>query len=146
MKTIKEMNGSELRVFLGIESVVDKGIETFDKWDNSHMGRDYQSATEQRKYLIDKLTEAAFCGTDDEKIGVIYEAVKDKEDAEALAKELVTFETYAPLWDSINENMSINTEGYNGIDAYVEASQLEFSANLHGGYADEEEIQKLFNE
>lgn len=144
MKTIKEMENHELRVFLGIESAVDilDGDE-FDKWDSSHCGKDFYRATDRRNYLIKELVNRAFNDECDDEVEKIYQAVEDEEDAKILAEELVNFETYLPLWEYLSKDVTA-PDDYDGIDAYVEAAQLEFSKNLFGGYADEEAVLKLF--
>lgn len=148
MKTIKEMESSELRAFLGIESVADKNSDTFDKWDEAHPGRDYLGATERREKLIKGLIDIMFCGTDDEDILTIRSAISDRQDARIIAEELVTIDTYLPLWEYVSEqdDYSEEVENYNGIDAYVEAARLELVENIFGGFADADEVRDLFTE
>lgn len=138
---ITEMTGHELRVLLGIESVVDCDTEAFDTFDNAHM-RDYRSADDTRRYLIDGLTRIAIVGARDQEdpdLLKILECVKDRDDKIALADELINHETFS----AIDIDVTI-PDGYTGADGYVEAARLEFIANLSGGNADANELLSCF--
>lgn len=144
-KNIADMNGSELRHYLGIESVSDRSREAFDRWDNKHPHTDYREADDRRRDLIKKFTDFAFVGPDEDEDDpediAIFSAIKTDDDRKAIAKELVNCNTYS----GIDVDVTF-PEDYDGLDGYVYAAQVEFFYNLSGEYADREEILACFQD
>ena len=141
MKKISEMTGSELRAFLGIDSVVDRSMEEFDAWDDKHIGADYPKADERRKLLIDAIIHAGFSGIEDaeeaERIGYVplYSVNLDEDDKNAIAEEIVNANTCSSLFDSISEIIQLPDDL--SIDEIVELSRAELVANFTGEWVDE---------
>ena len=139
---ISDMNRAQLRCFLRIDSISDSDIATFDEWDNAHPGRDTFTANARRKQLIEQLIANSFVAAVDD-VAYIINSIQDDDDRTAIAQELVNIDTYLPLWETIADNFSV-PEAYTGIDAFVEAAQLEFAANVKGDYAAEDDISFCF--
>ena len=142
MKKISEMEGSELRRFLGIESICDKSISEFEAWDDKHMGRDYYRADDRRRELIEAIIHAKFVGIEDEaeaeQIGYmpLYNVTTDRADEEALVEELVNGETCNRLYDSVIDNVQL-PEGGLSLDDIVKVSKAELLANFHGEWIED---------
>lgn len=83
----------------------------------------------------------------------IMATMQDKEDRKALAEELIDLDNYtdfAPDYSDLGQDAELEAtlrnyiETYKGLDAYVEAAQLEFAENLAQDFADVEDLIALF--
>lgn len=86
------------------------------------------------------MIDAAFEGTDDENLSSMMRRIRNLDDAKAVAAVLVDLHTMSEVEVDVTF-----PEDYHGVDAYVEAAQLEFAYNLLGESAPEEEILALFH-
>lgn len=113
--------------------------------------------TEVQTNLAKDLINYAFTGNTnnitEEYAKKIMSTLQDKEDRLNLAKELISWENYTEFTpdyndlgqdDKLEKELISVKEKYDGLDAFVEAAQLEFAENLAKNYADVEELIKLF--
>lgn len=136
---ISEMDEGKLKEFLGLKkSVIDLTLVEFDALDPS--GKTDAHYEKDKRELIHALKEAAFVGTEDGSITDILNSLNDIADAAAIAGILIDNHTYSEI--EININIPL---WYVGIKGYVFASRLEFSHNLFGSHAEENDLLFFFN-
>lgn len=115
---------------------------------------DYQR-TEDKTRIAKNLIKYVWSGDCDnvEQAKAIIDTMKSHEDRMAFAKMMVDADNYtefAPDYKNLGQNeelekvLASKMEAYNGLDAYVEAAQLELAWNIAEDYADVEDLIKLF--
>ena len=145
MKKISEMNGHELRTFLGIESAVDVfDINDWDDWDNRHH-RDFYEADDVRSSIIEIIVHAGFVGIDEpDEDTEFLEHIKDEADMRSIAEEVVNSNTYTPLFDSIMGNVQLPDDvDCLGMDAIIAACIEELILNRHGRWLEQEDFDQI---
>lgn len=115
---------------------------------------DYQR-TADKTCIAKNLIKYVWSGDCDnvEQAKAILNTMKSHDDRMAFAKMMVDADNYtefAPDYKNLGQDeelekvLASKMEAYNGLDAYVEAAQLELACNIAEEYADVEDLIKLF--
>lgn len=115
---------------------------------------DYARTADMTKVAKNLLAYVWYGTCDDEQQAErIMATMQDAEDRKTLAIELICMDNYtefAPDYNHLGQDEELeatlrtNMAAYKGLDAYLEAAQLEFAENLAQDFADVEDLIALF--